>query len=81
MGYISTTFTGTPAECIEHFDKVCASYHPSGYGTRIDRLSSPGTPSSAFDGRGSKLWLLNQLVENNALPKVTITIGRYDSAD
>lgn len=34
---ITTTFTGTPAECTEHMSRVYRSYHPAGYGTRIAR--------------------------------------------
>lgn len=73
--HISTTFTGTPRACLDHFGGVCRSYHPAGYGTMITRIVDCASGRDAFGAD------LERLAETKPETELTITIGRSDSCD
>ena len=96
MGWITHDFTGTPAECDEHFEACCAQRHPAGYGTKIIRTVGKPVDLRAIEakvrhvrnslGLGGAIAKRNRIAQLDSIlgalaEEITITIGGYDTCD
>lgn len=96
MGWISHDFTGTPAECDEHFAACCAQRPSAGYGTKIIRTTGKPVDLRAIEakvlhvrnclGLGGAIAKRNRIAQLDGIladlaEELTITVAGYDTCD